>query len=93
MIEVFGVPVLWKASKQTLIALSSSEADLIQAVEGCTYGESLLTVLADLGIECDSAELHLDNTASISFIGGSGNQRTRHLKVRACKIRELTQSG
>ncbi|OLP87629.1 Copia protein [Symbiodinium microadriaticum] len=93
VVEVSGVPVLWKASKQSLIALSSSEAELIQAVEGCVYAESLITVLRDLGVRCESAELMLDNTASISFIGGAGNQRTRHLKVRGFKIRQLVQSG
>eukprot|EP00439_Symbiodinium_sp_Y106_P005521 s9192_g1.t1 len=93
VVEVYGAPVLWRASKQSLIALSSSEAELIQAVEGCTYAESLMTVLRDLGIPADTAELHLDNTASISFIGGGGNQRTRHLKVRGHKIRQLVEGG
>ncbi|CAE7647792.1 GIP [Symbiodinium sp. CCMP2592] len=84
---------VWKASKQALIALSSSEAELTQAVEGCMYGESLMTVLADLGMEYQPAELHLDNTASISFIGGAGNQRTRRFKIKGPKIRQLIQSG
>ena len=43
VVEVKGVPALWKASKQQLISLSSSEAELIQAVEGCMYAESLMT--------------------------------------------------
>ncbi|CAE7756656.1 RE1 [Symbiodinium sp. CCMP2456] len=93
VIEVFGAPVLWKASRQALIALSSSECELIQAVEGCMYTESLMTVLSDLGVDCNAAELMLDNTASISFISGSGNQRTRHLKVRASKVKQLIQAG
>ena len=42
MVEVYGVPVLWKAN--------SSEAELIQAVEGCMYTESLMTTLVDLGL-------------------------------------------
>ena len=93
VVEVSGVPVIWKASRQSLVALSSSEAELIQAVEGCVYAESLLTVLRDLGVKCQAAELMLDNTAAISFIGGAGSQRTRHLKVRGFKIRQLIQSG
>ncbi|CAE7295309.1 RE1 [Symbiodinium sp. CCMP2592] len=80
IVEVYGVPVLWRASKQALISLSSAESELIQAVEGATYAEALMTVLCDLRIPCSGAELNLDNTASISFIEGSGNQRTRHLK-------------
>ncbi|CAE7403105.1 unnamed protein product [Symbiodinium microadriaticum] len=40
VVEVKGVPVLWKASRQQLIALSSSEAELIQAVEGSMYAET-----------------------------------------------------
>ena len=93
VVEWAGVPVLWKASKQSLIALSSSESELIQAVEGCVYAESFITALRDLGVRCATAELMLDNTAAISFIGGAGNQRTRHLKVRGFKIRQLVQSG
>ncbi|CAE7637922.1 GIP [Symbiodinium microadriaticum] len=93
VIEVKGVPVLWKASRQQLIALSSSEAELIQAVEGCMYAESLMTILSDLGLQCTSAELCLDNTAAIAFVNGAGSQRTRHLKVRGYKVRQLIQSG
>ena len=93
VVEVKGVPVLWKASRQQLIALSSSEAELIQAVEGSMYAESLMTILSDLGLHCTSAELCLDNTAAISFVNGAGSQRTRHLKVRGYKVRQLIQSG
>ena len=93
VVEVKGVPALWKASRQQLISLSSSEAELVQAVEGCMYAESLMTILVDLGIQCESAELCLDNTAAIAFVNGSGSQRTRHLKVRGYKIRQLIQSG
>ena len=93
VVEVKGVPVLWKASKQQLIALSSAEAELIQAVEGCMYAESLMTILSDLGLQCTSAELCLDNTAAISFVTGAGNQRTRHLKVRRHKVQQLIRSG
>ena len=93
VVEEFGVPVMWKASTHALIALSSPEAELIQAVERCMYTESLMTVLKDLGVPCETAELHLDNTGSMSFISGAGSQRTRHLKVRGHKIRQLIQSG
>ncbi|OLQ14783.1 Copia protein [Symbiodinium microadriaticum] len=93
IIELFGVPVVWRASRQGLIALSSAEAELIQAVEGCMFAESLLTVLEDLQVQCSTAQLLLDNTAAMAFIGGSGSQRTRHLKVRGHKIRQLLQSG
>ena len=93
VVEVKGVPVLWKASKQQLIALSSSEAELIQSVEGCMYAESLMTILSDLGLHCTSAELCLDNTAAIAFVNGAGSQRTRHLKVRGYKVKQLIQSG
>ena len=93
IIELYGVPAVWRASRQGLIALSSAEAELIQAVEGCMFAESLLTVLEDLRVQCSTAQLLLDNTAAMAFIGGSGSQRTRHLKVRGHKIRQLIQSG
>ncbi|OLQ10890.1 Copia protein [Symbiodinium microadriaticum] len=100
IIELFGVPAVWRASRQGLIALSSAEAELIQAVEGCMFAESLLTVLEDLRVQCNTAQLLLDNTAAMAFIGGSGGEYqradllTKPLSAARMRfLRELLQLG
>ena len=93
ILEFRGTPVVWRAGRQQLIAMSSAEAELIQVVEGSTYGESFIALLRDLGVTCTGAQVNVDNTASISLVKGGCSQRTRHLKVRASKLNQLLQQG
>ena len=93
ILEFRGSPVVWRAGRQQLVAMSSAEAELIQVIEGCTYGESLIALLGDLSVECDHAQVEVDNTAAISLARGGCSQRTRHLKVRGAKLNQLLQQG
>ena len=93
VLEYRGSPVIWRAGRQQLIAMSSAEAELIQAVEGGTYGESFLALLQDLAVVCEDTQMEVDNTAAIALIRGGGSQRTRHLKVRAAKLNQLISNG
>ena len=93
ILEFRKTPVVWRAGKQQLIAMSSAETELIQVVEGSTYGESFIALIRDLGIRCVGAQVDVDNTAAISLVRGGCSQRTRHLKVRGAKLNQLLQEG
>eukprot|EP00439_Symbiodinium_sp_Y106_P000023 s9351_g1.t1 len=93
VLEFRGAPVVWRAGRQQLIAMSSAEAELIQVVEGCTYGESFMSLLSDLQVSCTGAQVEVDNTAAIALVKGGCSQRTRHLKVRGAKLNQLLQQG
>ncbi|CAE7765514.1 GIP [Symbiodinium sp. CCMP2592] len=93
VLEFKGAPAVWRAGRQQIIAMSSAEAELIQVVEGCTYGESFLSLLGDLQVQCKGAQVEVDNTAAIALVKGGCSQRTRHLKVRGAKLNQLLHQG
>ncbi|CAE6927973.1 RE1 [Symbiodinium sp. CCMP2592] len=89
ILEFQGSPVVWRAGRQQIIAMSSAESELIQVVEGAIYGESFMALLKDLGVTCTGAAVEVDNTAAISLVKGGCSQRTRHLKGQEDESTEL----
>ena len=88
LIEWAGSPIQWSSSRQPLVAASTGEAELLGYSEGHQQGLSIGAILNTLEIkptyvlygECKSA-LSLAST-------DSGPWRTRHLRLRAHKLRE-----
>eukprot|EP00439_Symbiodinium_sp_Y106_P021951 s8421_g2.t1 len=80
--------VIWKSRRQTLVSLSTAECELIAAIEGLVLGQSVEALIGELwGFPADKV-LYVDNIAAITLAEGGGSQRTRHLRVRACYLRE-----
>ena len=80
--------VIWKSRRQTLVSLSTAECELIAAIEGIVLGQSVETLIEELWGGPVDKTLRVDNTAAITLAEGGGSQRTRHLRVRACYLRE-----
>ncbi|CAE7838747.1 RE1 [Symbiodinium sp. CCMP2592] len=85
--------VFWKSKRQTLVSLSTAECELIAAVEGVVLGQSVQALAADLWRQEIDKTLYVDNVAAITLAEGGGSQRTRHLRVRACYLREMLEEG
>ena len=78
-----GSPIQWDSHKQTLIALSTAEAELNALLEGLAAGRSVRSLLYQLQPIVDF-DLFNDNRAAIILAGGQGGGwRTRHLRIRA----------
>ena len=90
-IQYRGKNVVWKGQRQTIVCLSTAEAELVAAVEGVVLGQSieaLITVTEvrqDLGVK----RLLVDNLAAIVLAEGGGSTRTRHLRVRSRFIKDM----
>ena len=85
--------VFWKSRRQTLVSLSTAECELIAAVEGVVLGQSVQTVATELWQGSVRKILYVDNLAAITLAEGGGTQRTRHLRVRACFLKEMIDNG
>ena len=88
-----GCPVQWECKKQSLMALSTAEAELTALVEGLQTGRSV-RALALLLMEEVSLEIYNDNRAAVVLASGSGGGwRTRHLRIRASCLAEALRNG
>ena len=93
IILLAGCPVQWEARKQTLMALSTAEAELTSIVEGLQTGRSV-RALGELLFEKIDLELYNDNRAAVVLASGSGgSSRTRHLRIRAHCLAEALKKG
>ena len=78
-----GSPIQWDSHKQTLISLSTAEAELNALLEGLAAGRSVRSLLNQLQPIVDF-DMFNDNRAAIILAGGQGGGwRTRHLRIRA----------
>ncbi|CAE7227139.1 GIP [Symbiodinium sp. CCMP2592] len=87
-IKFRGCLVLWRATKQSLITLSSSEAELIAATEGIVLSVGVREVLQQVIGRSLVIDLLVDNTSALQLLQGRGANRTRHLRIRSNFVKE-----
>jgi hypothetical protein len=79
-----SAPVAAASKKQSIVALSSTEAELESLKSEATLTSWVLALMEELGYEqAEPVVIHEDNQAAISLCSSSGNWgRTRHFVVR-----------
>ena len=89
-----GCLLVWEASRQPFVTLSSAEAELIAMVGALQVAESVAPVLEELLQKDLKTSLLGDNMAALtSFNQSSGSWRNRHLRMRARAGRERVEAG
>ena len=78
LVTVASVPVQWKAGKQSLVATSTCEGELIVALDGFAAGRSIGTMISEL-VEGDKmlesmftgkVRMAVDNMAAVQILSG-----------------------
>lgn len=91
VIKIFGNTVIWSSKKQSLVALSSTEAEYIAACSAVCELLWVLNVLDDLNIKVPRPiPIYEDNSACIMISKNLATKRTRHYKTKLMFLRELS---
>ena len=87
--------ISWKTKKQSLVALSTCEAEFISITFEIKEGKFLRQLLADMiNEECSSFNLHIDNQGAIKLAQNPlHHQRSKHVEVKYFYIRQEIDSG
>ena len=80
------------SSTQSVIALSSGEAEYYGIVKGASVGMGLQAVLRDFEVET-SITIKSDATAAIAIASGRGLGKVRHIEVRQLWLQERVRQG
>ena len=89
MISCQKSPLQWESTRQGFITQSTAEAELLGYLEGFQAGESVAALLSCLEMP-EKRILRGDNKAALAqCLNESGTWRTRHLRLRAAKLREV----
>ena len=94
-----GGAVMWRgtclktwSTTQTVIALSSGEAEYYAAVKGCAEGLAIQSYCRDLGIET-SVRISTDSTACKGICARSGLGKVKHLDVQLLWLQDAVRRG
>ena len=80
------------AAHQTVLALSSGEADFYAIVKGSSVAMGLQSVLADLGVNV-KIRVFTDATTGRSLCQRKGLGKVRHIATSELWIQEVVKSG
>ncbi|KXJ69469.1 hypothetical protein RP20_CCG026912 [Aedes albopictus] len=91
---MFGGGVIqWSSRKQSCVALSSTEAELVALAEGCQELIWTKRLLEDVGVSSsDPVVVYEDNQSCIKLVESDRMERkTKHIETRFYFVRDLHQ--
>jgi len=89
-----GGAITWKSKKQSVIALSSTEAEYVALSEAAREAVWLRNLYSELGFpEMEPTTIRCDNEGSVILSRNPQfHQRSKHIKIRHHWIRDLVQN-
>lgn len=95
MLLFHGAPVIWKSTKQSIVATSSTEAEFVAATMACKEVMYARQLLKELGEKQKRAtDMHIDNqSAMMLVINSQMHARTKHIDIAYMFIRDAYKRG
>lgn len=93
LFQIYGNTVVWKSRKQSVIALSTTEAELISLCESAVESCWIYKLLVDLGIEIETVEIYEDNQSTIRSVNTYDQRKLKHLEIKYNFIKQKVEQG
>ena len=92
---LFNCPISWCSKKQTVVALSTCEAEYISACYAACQGIWLQSLLHEMKIEIDDeVELMVDNKSAINLAKNPiAHGRSKHIETKFHFLRDQVSKG
>ena len=90
-----GGAIVYRSKAQSIVALSSTEAELIAAVTAAKTARYLRSILRELGFEqSDPTPIYEDNMSAIDIVNSNKpTERSRHIDIRFFAIQDWKARG
>ena len=88
-----GAPVSWRSKRQSVVALSSTEAEYIAAANAAREAIYLRKLLADMEFpQEETTVVYEDNQGAIKLANSNGvNQRTKHIDEKYHYVKDMVE--
>lgn len=90
-----GGPIAWSSKKQSIVAVSSTEAEYVALSEVVKEVVYLRALLTEMGLAPSGpTTVYEDNHSAIKLSGNAtSSKRTKHIDVRHHHVRDMVQAG
>ena len=89
-----GAAVCYRSQRQTCIAMSSTEAEIIAASAGAIELVNAKSLLEEMGLPQGVSALYVDNSGAVELSRDRKScHRSRHVDRRFFKVRKLSYEG
>ena len=91
VVQHAGNTIQWETSRQPFVTQSTCEAELMAYNEAYQVGEAMSALMISMGTGVEK-KLFGDSKSALTLCSGeTGHWRTRHLRLRAAKLREAVR--
>ncbi|GAU50946.1 hypothetical protein TSUD_411390 [Trifolium subterraneum] len=85
--------VTWKANQQSVVALSTTQAEYIALVEGVKEAIWLKGMIGEMGINQGCVKIHCDSQSAIHLANHQVyHERTKHIDIRLHFVRDMIET-
>lgn len=94
LFKLAGGVINWKSRKQSVVATSSTESEYMALFSGSLEAVYLRGLLNELGSHTPTIPVTSDNRSAVELVNNPKfHERTKHIRIRFHKIRELQEDG
>ncbi|XP_041995848.1 secreted RxLR effector protein 161-like [Salvia splendens] len=91
---LFGSAICWKSSLQSVVALSTTEAEYMSLTSAVKESKWLLGLVSEFGVVQEGVTVFCDNSGAICLAKHKMfHERSKHIDVRLHFIRDEVESG
>lgn len=91
---MFGTAITWKATLQSVVALSTTEAEFTAVTEAIKEALWLKGFISELGIRQDKVVVHCDSQSAIHLSKHQVyHERSKHIDVKMHFVRDVLAKG
>ena len=89
---LYGGAISWMSRLQKCVALSTTEAEYVVAIEACKEAIWLIRLVGDLGLGDDMPILHSDSQSAIMLVKNPVfHAKTKHIEVKYHFLRQVLE--
>lgn len=92
-LQLGAVSLLWRTPKQSVVALSSCEAEFIAATEACKKVVWVRHILKELGVNISGATKLMQDNQGAAVWENEGVRKTKHVAVRGNFVKQVIDEG
>ena len=93
MVSLWGCPLMWKSTKQSIVATSTCLAEIVAACSGLNEADKIKELLQEMKfLDNSTPTLYVDNKPAINLIENDKPPQTmKHLSIKYHSVRDKIQ--